>query len=140
MLVDRKRPKSVPVKIFADPVPLEAGETASEKISGVSNPELAAVQLAPLSVERKTPALAVPANKFGPETTSAATEVFGKQLLAADQLVPLLVERKMPPVVPASKFAPEVARAPIGGFGRPLLTGVQLEPLSVERNTPPDPY
>ena len=73
-------------------------------------PVLAAVQLVPLLVERKTPPPEVPAKIFVSETASAKTEVFVKPVLAAVQLVPLLVDRKTPPKVPAKRFVPETAK------------------------------
>src|SRR5438128_1042494 len=76
-------------------------------------PLLAALQLVPLSVERKTLSQ-VPAKRFVPETAREKMDLFGKPLLAARQLVPLSVERKtLPPSLPANRFEPETAKAVI---------------------------
>ena len=56
-------------------------------------PELTAIQLPPLSVDRKTPP-PVEAKRFVPIKARAPTFVFaGNPALATVQLVPLLVER-----------------------------------------------
>jgi hypothetical protein len=87
-------------------------ETARARTSVVVKPVLAALQLVPLLVERKTPA-PVPGKRLMPETARARTSVVVKPVLAAFQLVPLLVEMKtMPrePEIPAKRFVPETAR------------------------------
>jgi len=68
---------------------------------------LTAVQLVPLSAERKTPASEVPAKRFTPMTARDQTVLYvGNPVLAAVQLVPLSLERKAPQLVPAKRFTP----------------------------------
>ncbi|OGU27738.1 MAG: hypothetical protein A2X66_03460 [Ignavibacteria bacterium GWA2_54_16] len=76
-------------------------------------PELTAVQLVPLLLERYTPRRKTPAKIFVPETARAKTIVFVyvNPLFTAVQLVPLLVDRKTPSAsVPTKRFVPETAR------------------------------
>jgi hypothetical protein len=88
-----------------------------------------AVQVAPLSVERKTPAV-VPANMLVPDATNADVEAYDPKKVSpefpASQLTPLSVERKTPPPSVPTKIAgpPEalgftptaVAKPPYGPF------------------------
>ena len=68
---------------------------------------LAALQVVPSSVEKKTPLSAVPARGFAPEMLKAPTVESERPLFAAIQLVPLFVERKTPRLsVPAKIFPP----------------------------------
>src|SRR5512146_2461634 len=93
--------------------PPEAGETARALTILFVKPVLTAVQLVPLSVERKMPPPLVPAKRYLPdppeagEMARALTSMFVKPALISVQLVPLLVERKTPPpLVPAKRFVP----------------------------------
>ena len=78
---------------------------------GLVKPELTAVQLAPLLVEKKTPPPSVPAKRCVPLAARAKTAVAVKPELASVQLVPFIVERKTPPPsVPARRLVPETAK------------------------------
>lgn len=73
-------------------------------------PVFTGVQLSPLSAERNTPSLAVPANRFVPEMDSDKTLDHVKSVFTVFQLVPLSVERKTPlPLVPTNRVVPETA-------------------------------
>src|SRR6266536_331640 len=81
------------------------GLIASEMIKGYSKPLLTAVQVSPLSVDRKTPPN-VPAKMYPSELiASARTSVAVSPLLTAVHVSPLSVERKAPPPsVPAKTY------------------------------------
>ena len=95
MSLDRETPFGVPAKRLESPTPFAI--VASDKMMFVSaRPELTAIQLMPLLVERKSPPKTVPAKRFVPETTRDQTQVLVNPESTAVQLVPLFVERKMP--------------------------------------------
>jgi hypothetical protein len=85
--------------------PALLGETATERIGGRT--KVVCPQLAPLSVERKTPHL-FPAKRSMSLTAREFTLVSVRPVCV--QLVPSFVERKTPPVVPAKRFLPLAAR------------------------------
>ncbi len=81
--------------MFVPPAP--SGETASERTEVFVNPELTAVQIVPLSVERRMPPRkSFPAKRLVPLKAKDRTVVFVKLGTAALQLTPLLSDEKMP--------------------------------------------
>src|SRR5882672_3123487 len=79
---------------------------AKEMTEGNSKPLLTAVQLSPLSVDRKTPPN-VPAKMWLVELiASARTFVVVSPLLTPDHVSPLSVERKIPPPWVLTKTSP----------------------------------
>src|SRR5687767_7161130 len=103
-------PFMVPARTVPDPVVVRALMLACP----TGRPELTDVQLAPMSVERKTwptkaPAPAyrfVPPEPLGPEARAYIERFAGIPLLLAVQLAPLLADRKMPLPVPTRMSLP----------------------------------
>src|SRR5262245_24202108 len=119
--------------------------TANEEIPRRGGkPVLIAIQLPPLSPERKAPPRApsiesstAPAKSSGPKAESALTDWPINPVLAAVQFSPWLVERKAPPDVPAKSFLPTAATVRTPRFGKPVLASAQVSPQSLDRMTPP---
>ena len=130
-VLDQTPPPLVPAKRF---VPL----TARESTAVLVRPVFAAVQILPLSLDKKTPPPLVPAKRFVPLTASELTDVFVRPLFTTVQLLPLLVDKKTPPppLIPAKRFVALTARE-LTVFVRPVFTAVQLLPLLVDKKTPP---
>jgi hypothetical protein len=83
---------------------------AIEAIERLVRPVLTGVQLLPLSVDKNTPPLIVPAKMFKPLVANDVT-MDVSPVLTDVQLAPLLVDRNTPPVVAAKIFAPIDAMA-----------------------------
>jgi hypothetical protein len=90
-------------------------DTISDRIVTLVRPELTGVQLVPLLVERKTPALLVPAKTLLPLTAKELTEKnafeTGSPVSATVQLLPSLVERKTPNKFAVKTLLPLITRA-----------------------------
>ena len=118
------------MKIFE---PLAANDVYAPPID---SPVLTAVQVAPLLLEKKTPALFVPAKILLPLTNSELMNKDESPVFTGDQLVPLLVDKKTPPSVPAKMFVPLMATDCTNKLVRPVFFCVQVVPLFVDRNIP----
>src|SRR3989304_9843994 len=113
---------------------------AKEQMPVFVKPVLILSQLAPLSVERKTPPSQIPGSK---QTTAVPAKRSLLELIAKDQteifvklvwlqLVPLSLERLTPPSVPAKRSPRELmGKDHTGIFVK--LVWLQLVPLSLER-------
>src|SRR5919109_4289500 len=103
----------------------------------MTKPLLTGVQLAPSSVERKTPpAKSVPAKRW-PLGLVVNDRTAGSvsPLLAGVQLSPLSTDRKTPPPHVPAKMSPFglIVSAVTYVFPRPLTTSPHVSPSSVER-------